>query len=88
MLLELQNNLDKTRVQITINDPNFNRLYLSGTIQLPEGLSDGEYTYFLTDTNNNKILAQGLLQIGDYTQPDKVEYVSSASTNEFIQYQG
>ena len=87
MLLELQNNLDKTRVQITINDPNFNRLYLSGTIQLPEGMSDGEYTYWVID-DNNQILAQGLLQIGDYVQEDKITYNSSGDTNEFIQYNG
>ena len=85
MILELVNNLDKSRVQLTINDPQFSRLFISGTVQLPEGLSDGEYTYFLTDNNN--ILAQGLLQIGNYVQPDKTEYTISANT-EYIQYQG
>lgn len=86
MILEITNNLTKKTYQLPLTEPSFDRLFLNASVQLPPDMDDGEYTYFLTD--ENQILAQGLLQIGDYVQEDKITYNSSGDTNEFIQYNG
>jgi len=86
MILEITNNLTKKTYQLPLTEPSFDRLFLNASVQLPSDMDDGEYTYFLTD--ENQILAQGLLQIGDYVQEDKITYNSSGDTNEFIQYNG
>ena len=86
MILEITNNLTKKTYQLALTEPSFDRLFLNASVQLPEKLSDGEYTYFLID--DNKILATGLAQVGDYVQEDKITYNSSGDTNEFIQYNG
>lgn len=86
MLLQITNNLTKVTYDLTINDPQFSRLFLTGSIELPDNVVDGEYNYFVID--DNIILAQGLLQIGDYEQEDKISYDTPKSDDEFITYNG
>ena len=38
--------------------------YLTGTVSLPEGLSDGEYEYRLAE--GRQVLSSGVAQVGEY----------------------
>lgn len=87
MTLKITNNTTKKQYELTVNNPQFSRLFVTGSVTLETGMDDGEYAYWLVD-NDNKILSQGLLQIGDYVQENKVTYESPSSDNEFVQYNG
>lgn len=87
MHLDIVNNVTKVHYNLPLSGVSFSRLFITASIQLPENADDGEYTYWLVD-DNNKILSQGLLQIGDYVQEDKVSYQNNPSDNEFVQYNG
>ena len=89
MILRITNNVTKKTYDLPISGVSYDRLYLNGTIALEGPMDDGEYNYFLVDNeNDNKVLAIGILQIGDYVQEDKITYNSSGDTNEFVQYNG
>lgn len=87
MHLDIVNNVTKVHYNLPLSGASFSRLFVTASIQLPENVDSGEYTYWLVD-DNNKILSQGLLQIGDYVQEDKVSYQNNPSDNEFVQYNG
>lgn len=73
MRLELTNNLTKiTKILDNIEDKNNSGLFYSFDISLDGSYEDGEYTYRLID--GEKVVATGLLQIGDYEMDMNTEY--------------
>lgn len=72
MTLELINNLTKNTIKLgEIEDKLVSNLFYSFDITLPDGITDGEYTYQLID--EGKVMSTGLVQIGDY-EAEKSEY--------------
>lgn len=72
MELIFTNNVTKIQYSITgLTDLCTSALFWQFNINLPEGMLDGEYEYVLVD--DNRVVANGLLQIGDYT-PSKQTY--------------
>lgn len=77
MVVQITNNLTKMVLTFTVNDNYTSNLFFNFEIRLEENLEgiefkdidEGEYTYVLLD--NNKIIAEGLLQIGDYINDNK-----------------
>lgn len=77
MVLQLTNNLTKMVLTFTVNDNYTSNLYFNFDIRLEENLEgvelkdidEGEYNYLLLD--DGKKIAEGLLQIGDYTNDNK-----------------
>lgn len=77
MVLQLINNLTKMVLTFTVNDNYTSNLYFNFDIRLEENLEgvelkdidEGEYNYLLID--DGKKIAEGLLQIGDYTNDNK-----------------
>ena len=49
-------------------------------------MEDGEYTYYLKD--GDKLLATGLLQIGDYKRDENVNTKYNDNNNGYIVYDG
>lgn len=64
MTFYLQNNVTKREYSYKVYDVNDSTLFYHFTLTLGEDMDEGEYTYKLM--NDNLLLAQGLLQIGDY----------------------
>ena len=78
MQLKLINNLTKNTVNIgEVEDEVTSSLFYVFNIAIADDVIDGEYTYELYD--NNKKVAKGLLQIGDYTAESK-EYNDNKKT--------
>ena len=85
MILKLTSNLTKIEYTFTgLTDTLESRLFYALDIQLPEGVDDGEYSYVLYE-DDNRVLATGLCQIGDYV-PEKKEY-KQENKQTYIQYQ-
>lgn len=84
MILKLVNNLTKNEVILeNIYDKQTSNLFYIIDIELPDGLIDGEYSYFLIE--DDKILSNGLVQIGDY-QSNNTKY--NANNKQTIVYNG
>lgn len=84
MTLKLTNNTTKKEYIIEeLQDNCKSNAFFSFNIVLPEGMNDGEYTYQLID--NNKRMATGLVQIGDYTRETVVH---TNDKNGYIAYEG
>lgn len=78
MQLKLINNLTKNTVNIgEVEDEVTSSLFYVFNIAITDDVIDGEYTYELYD--NDKKVAKGLLQIGDYTAESK-EYKDDKKT--------
>ena len=69
MVFLLQNNVTKREYSYKVYDVNDSTLFYHFTLTLGEDMDEGEYTYKLM--NDNLLLAQGLLQIGDYENNTK-----------------
>ena len=69
MVFSLQNNVTKKEYSYKVYDVNDSTLFYHFTLTLGEDMDEGEYTYKLF--NDNLLLAQGLLQIGDYKNNSK-----------------
>ena len=83
MVLKLTNNVSKKTYEYTVNDLEDSTLYYHfDNFVLEENLSDGEYTYFLYD-DEEKLVAQGLLQVGNYESEHKTY---SKEENNYKQY--
>lgn len=86
MRLKLKSNLDKTVYNFTnISDIDDSKLFYHFNLQLEEGMPDGSYTYYLFD-DNDKQVANGVLQIGDYESKQSV--TAYTKNNEYKQYNG
>lgn len=86
MTLKFKNNVGKQEYEFTVTDIGDSSLYYHfEDVQLPSGIDDGEYSYELYD-EDNVLVAQGLVQIGDYVPEDKKTYENN--NTEYKQYQG
>ena len=64
MVFILKNNLDKREFTFEVTDKVSSSLFYTFDINLPEGISDGEYTYYLKV--NDKVVSKGICIVGDY----------------------
>lgn len=69
MLLKLRNNLTKNEYEFNVNDYFSSNIFFHFELKLEEGMSDGEYNYYLYD--GECLVANGLCQIGDYVKENK-----------------
>lgn len=87
MRLELTNNLTKiTKILGNIEDKNNSGLFYSFDISLDGSYEDGEYTYRLID--GEKVVATGLLQIGDYERDMNINTEYDNNKKDIIVYNG
>ena len=87
MRLELTNNLTKiTKILDNIEDKNNSGLFYSFDISLDGSYEDGEYTYRLMD--GEKVVATGLLQIGDYERDMNINTEYDNNKKDIIVYNG
>lgn len=66
-VVTLQNTLDRSRVSVAPSNVAPAALYYSVTLELPDVMPAGEYSYELR--KGAAVLAVGLLTIGDYQYP-------------------
>lgn len=87
MRLELTNNLTKiTKILDNIEDKKSSGLFYSFDISLDGSYEDGEYTYRLID--EEKVVATGLLQIGDYERDMNINTEYENNKKDIIVYNG
>ena len=67
MKLLLKNGITKRNFEYSVTDLNESSIFYTFNINIPESYDDGEYEYTLKD-DGNKIVATGLMRIGDYKQ--------------------
>lgn len=67
MKILLKNGITKRNFEYNVADLNESCIYYVFNLNIPEEMDDGEYTYTLKD-DGDKILATGLMRIGDYKQ--------------------
>lgn len=87
MRLLLKNNVDKKEYTFTGEDLGDSVMFWHFNINLVSGMPDGEYSYFLFD-DDEKQVAEGLLQVGDYTIKEQEQPVYTNNNTEYIQYMG
>jgi len=85
MTFYLQNNVTKREYSYRVIDVNDSSLFWHFTLTLEEGMDEGEYTYKLIN-EPEEVLAQGVLQIGDYQNNAKKYTVTD--DNGIKQYNG
>ena len=83
MKLLLKNGITHKEFEYSVTDLNESSIYYTFNINIPDSLDDGEYTYVLKD-DGDKILATGLLRIGDFKQ-ENTQY-NNNKDNKYIQY--
>lgn len=84
MRLSITNNTTKRVIYDEIvEDLGGNRNFYKFSINLPNDVEDGEYTYDLY--NEEEIIATGLIQVGDY-KSDNFSYKNNKK--EYISYNG
>ena len=67
MKLILKNNITHKEFEYSVTDLNESSIFYTFNINIPDSYDDGEYEYTLKD-DVEKILATGLMRIGDYKQ--------------------
>lgn len=82
MKIILKNGITKRNFEYSVEDLNESSIFYVFNINIPEEMDDGEYTYVLKD-DGNKIVATGLMRIGDYKQ-ENTQY--NNKDNKIIQY--
>lgn len=95
MTLNLTNNVTKKTIEIEVEDNKNSTLFYQFDILLPEGCEDGEYTYELIDyvtedfvAGLRKVVATGLLQIGDYQKDLSINLEYGDNNKNTIVYNG
>lgn len=95
MELYLTNNVTKNIIEIEVEDNKNSTLFYQFDIVLPEGCEDGEYTYELIDyvtedfvAGLRKVVATGLLQIGDYQRDLNINREYNENNKNTIVYNG
>ena len=86
MKLILKNNVDKKEYEFSVTDLEDSGMFWHFHINLPNGMPDGEYGYFLYDENDKEV-AEGLVQIGYYEIKEQEQSVYN-NNQEYIQYNG
>ena len=87
MVFRLENNVTKKIYEFNVEDIGDSTLYYHFNMSLAETVDEGEYNYWLYE--DEKLVAQGVAQIGDYIPPtgSTTTYKPSSGTT-YIQYQG
>lgn len=67
MKLILKNGITHKEFEYSVTDLNESSIFYTFNINIPESYDDGEYEYTLKD-DLNKILATGLIRVGDFKQ--------------------
>ena len=83
MKLLLKNGITKKNFEYSVEDLNESSIFYTFNINIPDSLDDGEYEYTLKD-DGEKILATGLIRVGDFKQENK-EY-NNNKDKKYIQY--
>lgn len=83
MKLLLKNNVTHNEFEYNVDDLNESLIYYTFDINIPESYDDGEYEYTLKD-DLNKILATGLMRLGDY-KTENTQY-NNNKNNKYVQY--
>ena len=82
MKLIIKNGITHKNFEYNVADLNESQIYYTFNLNIPEEMDDGEYEYTLKD-NEDKILATGLMRIGDYKTENK-EY--NNKDKKYVQY--
>lgn len=82
MTFYLQNNVTKREYSYRVIDVNDSSLFWHFTLTLEEGMDEGEYTYKLINELEG-VLAQGVLQIGDYQNNAKKYTVTNDGIKQY-----
>ena len=82
MKLLLKNGITHKNFEYSVEDLNESSIYYTFNLNIPESFDDGEYEYTLKD-DGEKILATGLIRVGDFKQENK-QYINNK--DKFIQY--
>ena len=82
MKLLLKNGITHKNFEYSVEDLNESSIYYTFNLNIPEEMDDGEYEYTLKD-NEYKIVATGLIRVGDFKQENK-EY--NNKDKKYIQY--
>ena len=83
MKLIIKNGITHKNFEYSVEDLNESSIYYVFNINIPEEMDDGEYNYTLKD-NEDKIVATGLMRVGDYKQENK-QYINNKD-KKIIQY--
>lgn len=67
MKLFIKNGITHKEFEYNVEDLNESSIFYTFNINIPDSYDDGEYEYTLKD-NEDKIVATGLMRIGDYKQ--------------------
>ena len=79
----IKNGITHKEIEYNVTDLNESSIYYVFNINIPDSIDDGEYTYVLKD-NEDKIVATGLIRVGDFKQENK-EY-NNNKDKKYIQY--
>ena len=79
----IKNGITHKNFEYNVTDLNESSIYYTFNLNIPDSLDDGEYDYVLKD-NEDKIVATGLMRIGDFKQENK-EY-NNNKDKKYIQY--
>lgn len=79
----IKNNITHKEFEYNVTDLNESSIYYTFSINIPDSFDDGEYEYTLKD-DGDKIVATGLLRVGDYKQ-ENTQY-NNNKDKKYIQY--
>ena len=82
MKLIIKNGITHKKFEYSVTDLNESSIYYTFNLNIPDSLDDGEYEYTLKD-DGEKILATGLMRVGDYKQNNK-QYINNK--DKYLQY--
>ena len=82
MKLLKKNGITHKEFEYNVTDLNESTIYYTFNLNIPEEMDDGEYEYTLKD-NEGKIVATGLMRVGNYKQENK-QYINNK--DKYIQY--
>ena len=79
----IKNGITHKEFEYSVTDLNESSIFYTFNINIPESYDDGEYEYTLKD-DGNKIVATGLIRVGDYKQ-ENTQYINNKD-KKIIQY--
>ena len=83
MKIILKNGITHKNFEYNVEDLNESSIFYTFNINIPDSFDDGEYEYTLKD-NEGKIVATGLMRVGNYKQENK-QYINNKD-KKYIQY--
>ena len=86
--LKLTNNLSKREVILNnLKDSERSNMFYHFRTEIMESFEEGEYTYELIN-EDNKVVATGLLQVGDYERDTNINTEYKNNKSDIIVYDG